>query len=320
MQLPLFPIDITELALRTERQKFEAALLASQTVIGYRYDWTLFQAWCSRMNRAPLPAGAETVSLFLTEQLFAGQKVATVRRRYHAIAHYHRIHCQTESPWRIEALNLLRGAQRLRREKPRKMRPITVADVHSMAKALADDCTPIGVRDRAIILTGFTSALRSASLAALTLDDIEFPKEGMILTIPREKQDQECRGRAIGIPFAKSPACCAVRAVKAWLAVRPADKPTRALFVGLGRHNYAGAMQTEAIHRLVKRHVAQIGLDPTDYGSHSMRAGFIVAAGEAGVPDLLIADQTGHRDMDCLRRYFRKARLFHRNPCAALDL
>jgi site-specific recombinase XerD len=320
MQLTLFPEQTIELELNKQRQKFEAALLANQTVIGYRYDWRLFQDWCKRMERTPIPAKGDTVPLFLTDQLYSGQKVSTVRRRYHAIAHHHRVHCRTEIPWRIEALNLLRGAQRLRCEKPRKMRPITIADLHSISEVLANDCTPLGIRDRTIILLGFASALRSASLAALTLDDIEFCEQGLILTIPREKQDQEGRGRFIGIPFAKSKTNCAVHALRAWLPIRPTTKQTRALFVSVGRRNHGGAMQTEAIHRLVKRTVARIGLNPKSYGSHSLRSGFIIAAGEAGVTDLLIADQTGHRDMDCLRKYFKKIRLFHRNPCAALDL
>ena len=323
MQLSLFGAADernAEKELAQAQGKFEGALLAKQTRIGYEFDWSLFKTWCQEWRREPFPATVETVLLYLTDQLQSGHKVSTVRRRYHALAHYHRLHSQTRSPWGIKPLNLLRGAQRLRCEKPRKMRPITITDLCAMSKALATNATVLAVRDRAILLLGFLSALRSASLVSLTLDDIEFVKEGLVLTIPREKQDQEGRGRYVGIPFAKSPAVCAVRALQDWLPIRPTAQPTRVVFVSVGPHNYAGELKTEAIERLVRRSAAQIGLDRKLYGAHSLRSGFICAVGEAGVSDLLIADHTGHRDMDCLRGYFRKQRLFHRNPCTALEL
>jgi len=46
----------------------------------------------------------------------------------------------------------------------------------------------------------------------------------------------------------------------------------------------------------------------------------VTEAGEHGCSELLIAAQTGHRDMGTLRRYFRRSDLFKANACRAIGL
>jgi len=40
------------------------------------------------------------------------------------------------------------------------------------------------------------------------------------------------------------------------------------------------------------------------------------AAARAGVPERIIAEQTGHKDMNTLRRYIRRGELFRENASA----
>jgi site-specific recombinase XerC len=72
-------------------------------------------------------------------------------------------------------------------------------------------------RDRAIVLLGFSAALRRSELAALDFDDVIFCKEGLRLIIRRSKTDQTGEGAEIAVPFVSNRSLCAVRAVKAWL-------------------------------------------------------------------------------------------------------
>jgi hypothetical protein len=57
-------------------------------------------------------------------------------------------------------------------------------------------------------------------------------------------------------------------------------------------------------------HASRIGLEPSQYSAHSMRAGFITAAAGRGVSIFKLADQSRHRSMDVLRDYVRDAELF----------
>ena len=81
-----------------------------------------------------------------------------------------------------------------------------------------------------------------------------------------------------------------------------------------------GRLGPDAIRSAVIQALGKIGLEPKGYSTHSLRAGFITAAGEAGVNHLLIAAQTGHRSLATLQRYFRRIGLFRANAAGALGL
>src|SRR5215471_376269 len=313
---PAVPVQIP--APDCDRDRFTAAILADLTRRAYAYDWKLFRAWCAATGRAELSADGQTVEVYIMDMLRCGAKISSAKRRFHAIAHYYQ--SRGIALERSGVLQLLVGAQRLRGEKPRRRRPLTITELRSMSEALLGLGTKIAIRDRAVILLGFASALRSASIAALNLDDVEFCDEGMVLTIQREKNDQEARGRLVGIPHGKHETTCAVRAVRDWLEVRSPGATCGRLFLGLTARHKDRPIERYNVCRIVKRCVAMIGLDPTLYGAHSLRAGFITAAGEAGVSDLLIAEQSGHRSLNCLREYLRRTNVFRSNACSALDL
>ena len=71
--------------------------------------------------------------------------------------------------------------------------------LRAIAGALAAEDTPLAVRDLAVLLTGVTSALRSANLALLRLEDVEFCAEGVRLSHPGDVEAWR-RERFLGSP------------------------------------------------------------------------------------------------------------------------
>lgn len=319
MQLHPFPAD-TELArLQLERAKLQTSVLSKSTITSYAYDFALFAAWCKLRALAAMPATPETVSLYLTAILIDGRKVATARRRAASIAYQHRGK-GLPSPVTQEVCGLLTGAQRFRREKPRQMRPLSVAQLGEISKAFArQKQSKTAIRDRAITVVAYCSALRRANLAALHLSDIEFTAEGFIISVGREKNHQDGAGRYIGVPRGKHRATCPVRCLRAWLKAR-GDSPG-ALFCRVLRPYVGQAIRGETVEHAIKRGVALIGLDPRDrWAPHSCRAGLVSAAIEAGTGDYIIISQTGHAKPAGLRDYYRRANLFQANACFGIGL
>jgi len=310
LQLHLIP-EVEPLI--AERNRLRQALHAQNTERGYSYDWASYEVWCARKERRALPATPETVSLYLTGLITRGLKVATATRHAAAIVHHHRF-AGFDSPATEQVWGLLKAAQRLRNEQPKQKRALTMAELRAIAARLTAKGTPRAIRDRAILVVGFASALRRSNLCALMLDDLEFQEQGIVLRIRREKQDQNGRGRLIGIPPGQHDETCPVRCLRAWLSVRGSHPG--ALFTG----GKGQPLRPCRIAALVQANVARLGLDPQQYGAHSLRAGFITEAGEAGASELLIAAQTGHRSMDTLRRYFRRRDLFKANACSLIGL
>jgi len=311
------PIESNLIELDQKRQELSAAGVARNTVAGYGYDWRMFCDWAKSRGLATLPASAETVALYLTDLLTQGKKITTARRRRCAILHEH-VAQGLPAPDSAEIGTLLLGAQRRRGEKPRQMKPISVQELALMSATLASMGTRRALRDRALLVVGFASALRRSNLGALNLADIEFVPEGVILTIDREKNDQERRGRLIGIVRGQHDDTCPVRVLQAWLQVR-GDKPGP-LFPNFDRRGLGGRLSGDGICRLVKKALTLIGIDPVQHGAHSLRAGFVTAAGEANVGELVIASQTGHRSTQMVRRYFRRSNLWRANASSSLGL
>ena len=70
-----------------------------------------------------------------------------------------------------------------------------------VAKADAD--TLKGKRDRALLLFGFASAMHRSELVALTVEDLEETKRGLLVTLRHSKTDQEGHGHQRAIPFGR---------------------------------------------------------------------------------------------------------------------
>lgn len=298
--------------LRRVQKSFIHALIAPLTERGYRYDWAAFARWCRTMRLESLPATADTLALYCTARLSQNCKTSTVRRNISAVLAHHRA-CGHTPPPISGVCELLRGARRMRSERLRQVRPLTLENVHAIVA-----CNELSLRNRALVLVGFASSLRCANLAGLLLEDVEFTPQGVILRVGREKQDQESVGRLIGIPYGKHCVTCPVRMLKRWIHQRgPWAGP---LFCRLDRHDRAAPLQPERIGQIVQLCCRKIGLPWQQYGGHSLRAGFVTAAGEAGAADLLIAAQTGHHDLAVLRTYFRRRDVFRANACGLLGL
>ncbi len=172
-----------------------------------------------------------------------------------------------------------------------------------------------------MLLIGFAGAFRRSELASLTLDDIQFTHDGLVITLRRSKTDQEGEGFAKGIPYGSTPATCPVRALRAWLdAGGITTGPLfRAVWKGGARLRLT-PLNDRAIAEVVKRAAAAAGYDPTRFGGHSLRAGLVTTAAAAGVDERTIMEQTGHKTTTMVRRYMRRGSLFRNNAAAKVGL
>ena len=179
---------------------------------------------------------------------------------------------------------------------------------------------PAGCRDRALLLLGFAGALRRSELVGLDVADVTEGTDGLTVRLRRSKTDQEGAGRTVGIPYGSNPATCPVRAWRAWLEVSGVTEGPA--FRSVDRHGRIGAthLTAEAVALVLKRLASRAGFDPREVAGHSLRAGLATSAAAAGVPERVIADQTGHKGTAMLRRYIREGSLFRENAASAVGL
>ncbi|MGH9344843.1 MAG: tyrosine-type recombinase/integrase [Terriglobia bacterium] len=308
---PLSPSDFER--IRGTRERILAAAKAPNTRSTYRSGWRIFERWCIAAEHAALPAERATVEEFMLWSIADGYRLGTVAVRLSAIAAMH-IASGYSSPIDEQLRELLSCARREIREDRRGKRALTYELLARVAMRLPH--TPGGIRDRAMVLTGFASGWRRSEIVAIALSHVEFCPEGFSLWQPRSKTDQRSEGRLVGIARGTEPGTCPVRALEAWLAVR--GKWEGPLFVRL---DFRGQLTRQAIgqrgERLavrLKEELASLGEDPAHYGAHSLRAGMITEAAKAGATEAAIMQRTGHRSRQTLLRYIRPATIFDFDP------
>jgi len=300
----------------------------------YRSAWRGYESWCRALGRTPLSGDPELVAMYATHR--AGQKVAvsTLRVDLAAIRTAHLLAGIALDLRDPRLAMVVEGITRSRGTRPAKQAAPAVPDV---LRLLLCACAPsggaLGARDRAMLLLGFSAALRRSELVALRLGDVEtVPGRGIRLLVRRSKTDQQGRGQEVAIWANPSePGVCPLATLDAWLSHRQAardldgaapeslrrDRPLFCAVTKAGRPTGA-ALSDKAVARLVKATAARAGLDAERYSGHSLRAGLATAAGQAGAGLADLMRQTRHKSTEVALGYLRPADLWRNNVTETL--
>ena len=303
--------------VRTEADALQQYVLAEKaeaTRRAYRADFDLFGEWCrARRGTEALGASPNTVAAFLAGQASAGVRPSTLARRVAAIGYAHRL-AGLPSPSEHEGVRaVLRGIRRTAGTASAQKAPATAKRLADMLATIPTD-TLRGKRDRALLLLGFAGAFRRSELVALELADLAFEPDGMRVMIRRSKTDQEGRGQEIAVP--RGTKLRPVAAVQDW--IKAAGITSGPLFRSIDRHGKVrGALTPQSVALLVKQYADAAGLDPVDFAGHSLRAGFLTSAAEAGADVLRMMEVSRHRRVETVQGYVRRANLFNGHAGAA---
>lgn len=288
--------------------KYLHAALSENTRRGYQSDLAHFIAW-----GGGIPATPETVCQYLAANVGALSS-STLNRRLVAIGRAHTSQ-GLESPTKSDLVKAtLRGIRRTVGTNQRQVAPAVKEQLIAMVDRLEGTK---GVRDRALLLVGFAGAFRRSELVAIKYRDIEFADQGLVVNIRRSKTDQEGQGRKVAIPYARG-ATCPVQSLKAWLSISEIDDGP--IFRPITRHGRVTpvALSTQAVAVIIKQRAEAIGLDASRYSGHSLRAGLVTSAAQAGVSSWKIRQQTGHKSDAMLQRYIRDSLIFVDNAAGAI--
>lgn len=311
LALSLRPVDFER--LREREAQIRTAKHSANTRDAYARGWRVFSEWCAAAHESALPAAPETLRHFATWCITEGYRLGTVTLRLSAIAWRH-TDAGFASPVDASVREYLRQARRDLRERPAGKAALSYPLLQKIVSAIPD--TPIGVRNRAMILLGFASGWRRSEILPLHSDDLAFVREGLELWQRASKTDQEGEGRAVGIQPGARASTCPVKAVRDWMALRGDWRgPVFVRFTAQHRMTREGLdPASEVLHHELKKLLDRAGVDARAYGAHSLRAGMITEAAKNGASEAAIMQRTGHRKSSTLQRYIRPATCFAFNP------
>jgi integrase len=309
------------LARALEAAEHARSFVRSQrTRNAYARAFTRFASWCHAQGRSWLPAEPSTVAAYLAARASQGRAVATLEQELAAIGCAHRIAGERSPREASEVRDTMRGLRRALGVAPRRRKAALLGDA---VVKLCDECTDglRGLRDRAMVLLGWHSALRPGELCALRLEDVSGDGfGGLWLELARSKTDQEARGRRVHVPAGPA-GYDAVTALQAWrsrMMVGDFGPLFRAVAPDGSVSTVPRPLSARSWSRALKRRALAAGLDAQAFAGHSLRRGLVTAAALEGRAAWEIARKTGHGSEAMVSRYVDEAAAIHRDVADGL--
>lgn len=280
------------------------AELAASTRETYACGWRQWEHWCQGRDINPLPAPPEAIAAFLAERAQAGVHFSTLDCYCSGIAYRHRQDGLADPTADFLVRRVRRGLRRILGVAPiRQAHPLTVAELSQIIASIDTDNAK-DIRDRAILLLGYASAMRPGEISALNVDDLQRKPTGVLITIRRSKTDPDAHGQLIGVARGVNRLTDPIRALDAWLTVRPPEPGALFTRVLWRKHATGERIGPRAISRTVQERANAAGFDGMPISGHSLRAGHATTAAVNGAPIDRIAAQTRHRDLGTLLNHY----------------
>ena len=288
---------------------------AINTVRAYKSDFNDFGLFCAQNGFKSLPSEPKIVSLYLTYLSTKDAKMSTLKRRLVSIGVIHKLkghYLDTKHPSIIE--NIM-GIKRRKGSIQKGKKPILISSLKIIIDVIDQQNREEikKLRDRSIILIGFSGGFRRNEIVSLDYDDLDFVPEGLKINIKRSKTDQFGEGSKKALPYFDNSQYCPVVSLKKWI-----DK-TNINSGSLFRRFSKGSKLTEkrltdqTVALLIKEYLQLAGINSKNYSGHSLRSGFATSAAESGAEERSIMAMTGHKSTEMVRRYIKEANLFKNN-------
>ena len=288
---------------------------ATNTVRAYKSDFKDFCLFCAQNGFKPLPSDPKIVSLYLTYLSTKDNKMSTLKRRLVSIGVIHKLkgyYLDTKHPSIKE--NIM-GIKRRKGSIQKGKKPILINDLKLIVDVIDqqknEDIKKL--RDRSIILIGFSGGFRRNEIVALDFEDLDFVSEGLKIDIKRSKTDQFGEGSKKALPYFDNSQYCPVVSLQKWIKISKINSGSLFRRFSKGSKLSENRLTDQTVALLIKTYLQLAGIDSKKYSGHSLRSGFATSAAESGAEERSIMTMTGHKSTEMVRRYIKEANLFKNN-------
>ena len=288
---------------------------ALNTLRAYKSDFNDFGLFCVKNGFKSLPTDPKIVSLYLTYLSTKDTKMSTLKRRLVSIGVIHKLkghYLDTKHPSIIE--NVM-GIKRRKGSIQKGKKPLLINDLKLLIDVIDqqqnEDIKKL--RDRSIILIGFSGGFRRNEIVALDYEDLDFVSEGLKIDIKRSKTDQFGEGSKKALPYFDNSQYCPVVSLQKWIKISNINSGPLFRRFSKGSKLSENRLTDQTVALLIKAYLKLAGVDSSNYSGHSLRSGFATSAAESGAEERSIMAMTGHKSTEMVRRYIKEANLFKNN-------
>ena len=288
---------------------------ASNTVRAYKSDFNDFGLFCVQNGFKQLPSDPKIVSLYLTHLSTKNIKMSTIKRRLVSIGVIHKLkgyYLDTKHPSIIE--NIM-GIKRRKGSIQKGKKPLLINNLKSIINAIDNQKNEEikKLRDRTIILIGFSGGFRRNEIVSLDYEDLDFVQEGLKINVKRSKTDQFGEGSTKGLPYFDNSKYCPVVSISKWIEISKISSGAIFRRFTKGSKLSEKRLTDQTVALLIKEYLKLANIDSKNYSGHSLRSGLATSAAESGAEERSIMAMTGHKSAEMVRRYIKEANIFKNN-------
>ena len=253
--------------------------------------------------------------MYLTHLSTKEAKISTLKRRLVSIGVIHRLkgyYLDTKHPSIIE--NIM-GIKRRKGSIQKGKKPLSINNLKEVIKAIDEQNNEEikKLRDRSIILIGFSGGFRRNEIVSLNYDDLDFVPEGLKINLRRSKTDQFGEGSVKGLPYFENSQYCPVTSIQRWIKKSNINLGPLFRRFTKGSNLSENRLTDQTVALIIKKYLKLAGIESSNYSGHSLRSGFATSAAESGAEERSIMAMTGHKSTEMVRRYIKEANLFKNN-------
>ena len=288
---------------------------ANNTVRAYKSDFNDFGLFCVKNGLKSLPTEPKILALYLTYLSTKNVKMSTLKRRLVSIGVIHKLkghYLDTKHPAIIE--NIM-GIKRRKGNIQNGKKPLLINNLKLIINVIDQEKNEKikKLRDRSIILIGFSGGFRRNEIVSLNYEDLDFVEEGLKINLRRSKTDQFGEGSVKGLPYFENSQYCPVVSVRKWIEISKINSgPLFRRFIK-GSKLSDKRLSDQTVALLIKDYLKIAGIESRNYSGHSLRSGFATSAAKSGAEERSIMAMTGHKSTEMVRRYIKEANLFKNN-------
>ena len=295
---------------------------ANNTVRAYKSDFDDFGLFCAQNGFKSLPSDPKIISLYLTNLSTKDVKMSTLKRRLVSIGVIHKLkghYLDTKHPSIIE--NMM-GIKRRKGSIQKGKKPLLINNLKILINVIDKEKNEEikKLRDRSIILIGFSGGFRRNEIVSLDYDDLEFVQEGLKISLKKSKTDQFGEGSVKGLPYFENSKYCPVISIKKWIEISKISSGAIFRRFIKGSKLSHNRLTDQSVALLIKHYLKLAGIESKNYSGHSLRSGFATSAAESGAEERSIMAMTGHKSTEMVRRYIKEANLFKNNALNKINI
>lgn len=281
--------------------------VSENTRRAYASAWERFESWAKASNLQFMPADPFTLAMYLVSMADNGLGLSSIGTARAAVAYRHYragIKFDLESSALCDVMSGL--SRKIGRAPKLQKSALLVDDVRRIVQAMPNDMR--GARDRCAVLLGWHGAYRRSELCSISVQDVDVDGDCLRIRTGKSKTDQYGDGYEKTLPAAQDKTCCPVEAYKQW--IKMSGITSGPVLRSVSKSGEVSRCQiTEAgIVYALKAACDAAGIDSANVAGHSLRSGFATSAANAGVDAIRIAEQTGHKRLETLQKYVRRAK------------